>query len=238
MLTGLCVVSLQLLLLLLSSFCLLLALPRATSASICHAGSHPITETMHEAYLEDLRTQSLGETVQYLYALCVADETCARAYYLGRADSVETDLLAFGYLVRHWTDQGGISLAAHAEQFCALASADTLRDTLWLTKLRLEACESQSVRCGANERFVFVPETLQGDCVCIDDHNCREYGNLHSGSLTLSQIALLLVSAVLTVYLALRIRNARALYRAYRLSERHCHEGCSYRKDLVRGMET
>jgi len=142
-------------------------------------------------------------------------------------------LAAFEYLVRRWTPEGGQSLAAMTREFCAVSDPDRLRDTLWLAKLRLEAYEALSVRCGANERFVFSASSMQGECVCADEHNCRENGHLASEPLTLSTVSLLAVSIVIVLFVCLRIRNDQALYRATMRVQKHCDEQCVYRRSFA-----
>lgn len=213
-----------------SHFLLFCFLP-ATLASLCH-NSHAVTEAMHNAYMESLQAQNRSETVNYLYSLCKNDRRCSRAYYMDLTDDTQESnrVAAFEYLVRHWTAEGGSSMSELTQKFCAMGDPETLRDTLWLAKLRLEAHESLSVRCGANERFVFVPSSLQGECVCADEHNCQENGHLASEPLTLSTVSLVAVSVVIILFVCLRIRNDMALYRVAMAVEKHCDERCVYKK--------
>ena len=207
-------------------------------ASLCH-NDHAVTASMHAVYMNSLRQQTRNESVAYLYSLCKNDRRCSRAYYMDLAAETpeQNRLSAFEYLVRHWTPEGGRSLAAMTREFCAVSDPDRLRDTLWLAKLRLEAYEALSVRCGANERFVFSAASMQGECVCADEHNCRENGHLASEPLTLSTVSLLAVSVVIVLFVCLRIRNDQALYRVTLRVEKHCDEPCVYKRDFARRLK-
>ena len=213
---------------------LLLALCAATGAlaSLCH-NQHAVSLSMHAAYLESLQLTEREDAVEYLFDLCSQDERCRRAYYMDLSDGSEENQRrqAFEYLVRHWAD--GASMASMAETFCAQEDATALRDQLWLAKLRLEAYESLAVRCGANERFVFVPSTMQGECICADEHNCQENGHLASEPLTLSTVALVLASVLVGFYVCVRIRNDRKLFEAFQTLRRECEDGCPHRRQLA-----
>ena len=217
---------------------LLLILAAPVLGSLCH-NEHAVTASMHAVYMDSLQRQTRNETVQYLYTLCKHDRRCSHAYYMDLSENTPEDrkLAAFEYLVRHWTAEGGESMAGLTRQFCATTDPTTLRDTLWLAKLRLEAHESLSVRCGANERFVFVPSSLQGECVCADEHNCQENGHLAAEPLTLSTVALLAVSVVVVFFVCIRIRNDQDLRRVVLLMEKHCDEQCVYKKNFAERLK-
>jgi len=210
------------------------ALAGVACASLCH-NEHAVSASMHAVYVDSLRRQTRADTLEYLYGLCAADDRCRRAYYMDLDDGANADdqRRAFEYLVRHWTHAGGESLATMTEEFCDAGDPAQLRDRLWLAKLRLEAYESLSVRCGANERFVFVPSTMQGECICADEHNCQENGHLASEPLTLSTAALVLASAVVTVYVCLRIRNDRKLFQTFRKIQEECGEDSPIRRQFA-----
>ena len=209
-----------------------------TAAFLCH-NNHSVTPAAHSVYVKALRQQTRGESVEYLFDLCQSDSRCRKAYYMN-PDGGNTDNArrAFEYLVRHWTASGGESMASIAEEFCEISRPETLWDTLWLAKLRLEAHESNNIRCGANERFVFVPATMQGECMCVDEHNCQENGNLSEETVTLSTVALVMASSLVVVYLLLRIRNDQELFLVFRKIRKDCDEKCGHRAELVDKIKT
>src|SRR6056297_1820344 len=158
-------------------------------AQFCH-NNHSVARESHAAYISSLGSQTRQQSIEFLYGLCKADDRCRRAYYMDLDDGSDekSKHKAFEYLVRHWTASGGKSLSSIAEAFCETTDPETLRNNLWVAKMRLEAYESLTVRCGANERFVFVPSRMQGQCICADEHNCQENGHLASEPITLSSV--------------------------------------------------
>lgn len=183
------------------------------------------------SWVDALARQSRAETLATLESLCAADADCARVYFTASTPH------AFRYLTRRWLFPFGAqndtsTLAVHARRFCS-RSSDNERDLwleLWTLRARVEQLESRDARCGANEQFVLSLDTMEGQCVCAEEHNCLERDQLLSlerdgrvrlaaSTPTLSTVALTLASVAVLLFVGLRAITTGMLLR--RLMRRH-----------------
>lgn len=180
-----------------------------------------------ETWLDSLARQSRAETLATLEALCKADADCARAYFTA------TTPHAFRYLTRRWLFPYGAqndtsALAAHARRFCShsVVNERDLWFELWTLRARVERLESREALCGANEQFVFSLETMEGQCVCAEEHNCLERDQLlalerdgtvrlSATSPTLATVSLTLASLAVILFVVLRSVAVGLVLRRY-----------------------
>ncbi len=193
-----------------------------------------------DGWLQSMERASRDDTVASLEALCVADADCARVHFTASTPH------AFRYLTRRWLfpfapHNETSALAAHARAVCETVGVDeaellkTLWQQLWTLRARVERLESREAMCGANEQFVLSLDTMEGQCVCAEEHNCLERDQLLSlerdgavhlaaSSATLATVALTLASAAVLLFVGVRALAVGALLRQLMARRRARHQ--------------
>lgn len=146
--------------------------------------------------------------IDRLFDVCRADPACRRVYNLPTGDAARSKL-AFAYMVKRWPNY------KQALRETREAKAAT---TIDLYAMRAKASEVAGLTCGANQRFIFSADRMRGECVCMDDRNCEGNGlNLatETGSVTLSTLALVLASLLLSAYVLQSLYVGDLRRRAY-----------------------
>lgn len=199
----------------------LVAVTDTQNFSVCH-NEHDFSRSDYAEFAS--RQRSAGNPHSRLFQWCAQDPACASAYHL--QGTAAEDEQVFRYLSSRWLHRQVDIMQPLNETVCDSHSFDSLLQATWLLEMRLQSHENARIECGANKRFMFSTETMEGHCVCVEDRNCEEGGNWRENSLNYSTVSTVIVAAVLTIVLLLHMCASYSRLVLYQRLTFHCQQKC------------